>query len=137
MAGRRSISLRTKLASALLQMLRPDDAGKLVPIIPYEDAKLMSDEQIISLFHFDHGILHAHEGPDEAWNLTPRPILEHRTKTAKIDTPRAAKVVRHQRANDDAVNRLLARDRGERPAPSKWPKRKMQSRGFDQSARRS
>ena len=92
---RANIPLKTKLAAALLTMKRPDDNGELVLIIPHEHAKLMSDEQIISLFHFDHyPIPHAHEGPDEAWNLEPRLIAEHRTKTAKIDVPMMAKVDR-------------------------------------------
>jgi hypothetical protein len=90
--SRKAIGLRTKLASALLQMLRPNGDGTFARIIPHEHAKLMSDEQIISLFHFDHyPIPHAHGGPDEAWNLDPLPIAEHRNKTRVADIPAIAK----------------------------------------------
>lgn len=95
MSKRDHISFKTKLAAALLQMLRPDEDGKLVPVIPYADAKLMTADQIISLFHFDHyPIRKADGGADEPWNLTPRPITEHREKTAKKDKPELAKSAR-------------------------------------------
>jgi hypothetical protein len=96
MRKRQPLSLKTKLAAALLQMVRPDDSGSLIPIIPYEDAKKMTADQIISLFQFHHNILHAHDGPDEPWNLEPKPIMEHRRETATRDVPMAAKSKRIQ-----------------------------------------
>src|SRR5882672_6296640 len=58
---RKHISLVTKLASALLALGH----------VRYEDAKLMTQDQIISLYQFDHGILHAIDPINEFWNLTP------------------------------------------------------------------
>lgn len=129
--SRKQPSLKTKLAAALLQMLRPNENGQLVPVIPYEDAKQMTADQIISVFHFDHGVLHAHDGPAEPWNLTPRPIKEHRIKTATIDAPRAAKADRLSEAQEDFRRRVLARAPGE---PRKLS-RKIPSRPFPKSQR--
>ena len=69
--------------------------------IPYEHAKLMSAEQIISLFHRDHGILHATDPINEHWNLTWTLIKTHREKS-KLDTAIVAKskrIVRKQAAH--------------------------------------
>jgi hypothetical protein len=73
MASRKQPSLSTKLASALLAL------GD----IPYDDAKAMTAAQIISLYQFDHGILHetGHPDRDRYWNLTPMLIQRHREKT--------------------------------------------------------
>lgn len=115
--SRAHISDRTKLASVLLVLGQID----------YEHAKAMGRENFLSLWQFDHGILHAIEVNDEFWNLTPRLISPHREKSRK-DTSIVAKVKRISRANDAAVNRLLKRQGGE-PAPrSRWPSRKIQSR---------
>ena len=59
--------------------------------IPYDDAKQMTAAQIRSLYHFDHNIAHADDGPDVFWNLTPRLIAPHQRKTREIDVPRIAK----------------------------------------------
>src|SRR5262245_20640700 len=74
--------LRIKLASALLAL------GD----IPYEDAKQMSPEQIISLYQFDHHPIRDRDGgPFEPWNLRPMLISAHREKTARHDQPDMAK----------------------------------------------
>lgn len=92
MSSRAHIPLKTKLAAALLTMLRPDDNGKLVRIISHEEAKRLTADQIIARFHFDHWpIRKADGGPDQPWNLEPRPIAEHQDKTDKIDKPQLAK----------------------------------------------
>jgi hypothetical protein len=130
------IPLKVKLASALLTIKRPDDTGKLVPVIPHEQAKTMTAEQIISKFHFNHHpIPHAYDGPDEPWNLDPEPAESHREITAKIDIPRIAKskrVITARAAHAEALTakvtgeRVLSRDK---PGKRQWPKgRKMQSR---------
>lgn len=130
---RKHISLKVKLASALLKMLKPDDAGVLRPVIPFDQAKSMTADQIISRFHFNHHpIPHACGGPDEPWNLDPEPSEHHREITAKIDIPRIAKekrVIKRESAHLDAMERKLT---GELPVQrSHWPKgRKLQSRGF-------
>jgi hypothetical protein len=135
MSKRAHINMETKLAAALLQHLRFDDEKKeLVPLISYEESKTLTARQIISRFHLDHGIPHAHGGPDEPWNLTFRAVEDHRKKTAKHDVPRMKKGDRIARANDEHVRRLLAKDRGEPKPPSRWPSRKIKSRGFERRA---
>lgn len=123
------VNLKTKLAGALCHMLRPDEHGHLVRVISHDEAKRLTEDEIISRFDFHHHpIPKAHGGPDVHWNLEPMPRAEHREITAKIDVPRIAKGKRIQRANDEHVRRLLAKDRGEPKAQSRWPKRKLQSR---------
>lgn len=131
MTARAHISLKEKLAAALCQMLCDDGTGKLVPVIPYDDAKRMTADQVLSLWRWDHyPVRHADGGPDKHFNLVPRLIREHREKTAKVDVPQIRKADRIRRADDAAVNRLLARDAGEPRQRSRWPSRKIQSRGF-------
>jgi hypothetical protein len=143
MAGkrRRRISDRTKLAATLL------DRGD----IPYNDAKLMTASQIISLYHFDHNMFHesGHPDRDKYWNLKPRLIREHREKT-KRDAAIIAKGRRIRRdwAKLEALQRIetekiVARvfnsdaplDMYSKNYKNK-PKRKIRSRGFDKTRRR-
>jgi hypothetical protein len=121
MTKRAHISLETKLASALLALGH----------VPYSDAKLMSARQIVSLYHFDHGILHAIKPINEPWNLTPRLIAEHRTKSRK-DTSAVAKTKRLTAAKV-AHDRFIAT--GEKPPVPGRQKRKLKSRGFEQGHR--
>ncbi len=103
MSKRAHLSLKTKLAAALLALedYQIDPAtGKThrMPLIPYEDAKRMSADFICSLWHFDHHpIRKADGGTDHPSNLTPRLIAEHRAKTAKVDVPEMAKSKRIRR----------------------------------------
>jgi hypothetical protein len=137
---RKHISLKVKLASALLKMLKAGEDGKLRPVIPFDESKTLSADQIISRFHFNHHpIPHACGGPDEPWNLDPEPVAYHREITAKVDIPRIAKekrVIKGQAAHRLALNAKAA---GELSASSssKWPKgRKLQSRGFQKREER-
>jgi len=125
MSPRGHVNLTTKLAATLL-CLRDGDQ---MPLIPYEHAKLMSAAQIVSLFQFDHGILHTHDGPDEPWNLTPRMIIPHRIKTATVDVPVAAKVKHLTAAQEEFQRRILAKTYGGMPErKSRWPSRSMRRR---------
>lgn len=85
MSKRAHISFKTKYAAAL----------RLVGDIPYLHAKLMHEDQIISLFSVDHGILHAIDPIDEHWNLTPTLRGPHKEKSRK-DTGIVAKVKRQR-----------------------------------------
>lgn len=116
------ISLRKKLAAALRCQLVEVD-GKLVPAIPYEDAKKMTDEQVISLFQFDHGIQEGIGGPTVHWNLTPRFIGDHRRKTAKLDIPQIHKTKRLTEAHEAFQARVLAKSSPD-ATPDEHPKRK-------------
>jgi hypothetical protein len=85
---RKHISWKTKCAAALLQLRG----------VPYDDAKQMTEDQFLSLFHWDHNILHSseHEDRDRFWNLTPMLIAAHREKT-KTDAKIIAKGKRIRR----------------------------------------
>lgn len=111
--SRKHIGLKTKLAAALAHI-----AG-----IPMEHAQNMSEEMVISLFNFDHVILHAHGGSDEFWNLTPLLIMAHREKTARIDTPRFAKGEQIRQEHLDFQRRLLVPGAKREPKRSRWPSR--------------
>lgn len=110
MGRRPHIPLKTRLAAALCQMVRENADGKLERVIDHVSAKAMTEEQILSLWEWDHDPIPKHrDGPDEHWNLTPRPIPEHREKTAKVDTPGAAKDKRILAKQAEFQRRVLAK----------------------------
>jgi hypothetical protein len=118
---RKHLTLKTKLASAIRELFKID----------YEHAKLMTEDQILSLAQYDHGILHGIEVVDEHWNYTPRMILPHREKSRR-DTAIVAKAKRIDRKWEGF---MAAVSEGRKPPKhaSAWPKgRKMQSRKFKQ-----
>ena len=81
------MNLHTKLASTLLQL-----RGPLGPLVPREQAKLMTAKEIVARFQFDHyPIPKAHGGTDHPTNVEPRLIAEHRAKTRLQDIPMIAK----------------------------------------------
>jgi hypothetical protein len=121
---RKHISLKTKLAAALLQMRRATPDGRWELIIPHSQAFRMTADEIIALFHFDHyPVPHSQGGPDEPWNLDPVMVAEHQKKTAKRDIPQIAKTKRISREHEEFQRRMLA-PRDERPVKkSKWASR--------------
>lgn len=126
MEKRKQPGLEIKLAATLLQLGH----------IEYEHAKLMSARQICSLYVFDHWpIRHEAGGPAEPWNLTPRLIVPHRTKTAKIDAPQIAKI-RHLRAIAPALVIGELKHARTKPTASRWAGRKLQSRPFQKKTPR-
>lgn len=125
MTARAHINMETKLASALLALGH----------IPYDDAKLMTARQVCSLYAFDHNILHAIEANNAFWNLTPRLIVAHRQKS-KRDTGIVAKAKALTKDQEDFRRKALARPCGQkRERSSRWPSRKIQSRGFAKARR--
>ena len=107
---RKSIPLKTKLAAALLTVVRPNEAGELVPVIDYETGKRMSEDAVLAAFEWDHYPVAVHQGgKDVHHNLVPRPVKEHRAKTAKIDTPAAAKSARLSEEQEAFRNKMLAK----------------------------
>jgi hypothetical protein len=117
------VNLTTKLASALLTIVRDDGTGNLAPVIPRDEAKQMTAESIVSRFDFDHVELYALGGSIHPSNLVPRPRAEHREKSRK-DTSVVAKVKRLSKDQEDFRSRVLARAPGEPRARSgRWPKR--------------
>lgn len=130
MSARKAIPLKVKLAAALTHMLREDEAGKLVPIIQREDAKRMSEDEVLAVFEWDHVHPVALGGDNHHSNLSPLPKAGHRLKTAKVDIPRIAKVKRLTRKEQEFRARLLAKDAGEAPPEPKRRKAKIPSRPF-------
>lgn len=124
MTRRAYISFKTKYAAAL----------RIIGGIPYLHAKAMHEDQLISLFDYHHDIQHGLKPNDPMINHhsngTPMLRPEHKARFAR-DNAAVKKVTRLNRASDAAVNRLLAKQAG---APlertSRWPSRKIQSRGF-------
>jgi len=116
--ARAHISFKTKYACALLAL------GD----VPYDDAKLMHEDQIISLYHVDHGILHAVEVNNAFWNLTPRLIAPHRKKS-RADTSSVAKMKRLTEDQVEFVRKVLSRPcGGKRERKSRIPSRPFQKR---------
>lgn len=107
MANRKHIPRAVELAAALLQLV--DGDGKR--LIPHEHAKLMTADQIISLFARDHyPVRVADGGPDEPWNITWRLRHEHKVKTAMVDLPHLGKQRRiraREKAHQIAMNSIL------------------------------
>lgn len=136
MSRRKHISWKTKCAAALLELRR----------VPYGDAKQMTEDQFLSLFHFDHNMLHSseHEDRDRFWNLTPTFIMAHREKT-KIDAKIIAKARRISRKtfitilprsrDDDWIGNVLDNGFG-RQLSKRQRKAIIRSRGFDKTRRK-
>ena len=75
MSKRKHVSLRKRCAIFALAL------GD----VPYLDAKKMTEDQILSLYQFDHNMLHesGHADSEKFWNFTPRLIKAHREKTKR------------------------------------------------------
>ncbi len=113
------VPLVEKLAATLVCLLSQEQRDDLRSRKP-------PAKQVVSLFEFDHVILHCHGGADKWHNLTPMEKAPHREKS-KRDTSIAAKVVRV----DDKWNKFVAAmAKGSKPPKPKsaWPKRKFNTR---------
>jgi hypothetical protein len=119
MSSRKHISLTVKLAAALLKLGH----------VPHSQARRMTADQIIALYHFDHyPIPHAQGGVNEPWNLDPVLVAVHREKTAKIDLPMIAKTKRISKSHEEFRRKLLT-PRDERIKPkSRWGSRPFPNR---------
>lgn len=128
---RKHLSLTTKLAAALLMIPQRDQNGELVldgfgrpvPMIPFDEARLMTASQMVSLYEWDHSVLHSLGGPDHFAYLTPRLIMEHRAKS-KRDRKVIQKINRaeRKRAEQSAEMRLLNSAEALNAALDKLPK---------------
>lgn len=120
--SRKEPTLKAKLAAVVRQLLG----------IPFDHARLMTDDQVISLVQFNHILYHAdhkHEPwVDDHWNLEAMTIMAHRERTAKIDIPQIAKTRRITKSEAEFRERLLTpRDQRE-PKKSRWGKRPFPTR---------
>jgi len=137
----RGPNLREQLAAALLQheIAKAELEGRR-PIITWEESKQLDARAIRSRFELDHWPRPAWitDGVpcNDPWNLTWRPKAEHRLKTARIDTPAAAKSKRilAKQAEQQSFRQLCLSKAGqatEPPLPArKRPKRQWPSRPF-------
>lgn len=129
---RKKLSLTVKLAATLLALT--DAKGEL--LIPHDHAKLMSAEQVISLFEFDHyPIRHEAGGPDEPWNIQPLMIAPHGVKTATIDQPAIAKISRVSEEQAEFRQRMLAKSAPDDDLAPAVPRRAKRSRSFPEGKR--
>jgi 5-methylcytosine-specific restriction endonuclease McrA len=116
---RKHIPLPEKLAAALSLLLNEEERTKL-------REKRVTAKTVISLFEFDHAVLHALGGADSWFNLTPTLKSPHREKS-KRDTSIVAKVKRIERDDTKWRNLLRPKPRSFQES-SRWPKRKIPSR---------
>lgn len=148
MARGKEASLKERYAAALLHLeaARCTIDPTLQACIDREKAKQMSPEQIIGHFDVDHyPVPKALGGSNHPTNLNPIPRGGHKKKTAKKDIPVIAKVrrsvkeqkfvVKKNETRDEMVDRLW-NEKPKQELKKKWPKRKMQSRGFSPSSGR-
>jgi hypothetical protein len=129
MPPRKGIPMKTKLCAALCSLVHEED-GQLVPVIPRDEAKKLTEDEVLARFEFDHAVHHAIGGAEQHWNLTPRAKAHHRQKTAKQDIPQIAKTKRLEKATEEFRRKLLAKSGQIAETPDTKQKRKMQSRGF-------
>lgn len=121
MVARKHISHKTARAALIVQC----------GLVPYVDAKKMTEDQIISLFHLDHNILHetGHEDRDKFWNLTHTFIKAHREKT-KQD----AKIIAKGRRIRERIQEQKWYAESTAAPSRKTPQ--IRSRGFDRRYKR-
>lgn len=120
MVGRKEPSKDAKLAACIRELLG----------IPWDHARLMTDEQVLSLVQWQHEPYYWGQNKDEPWidehwNLKPMSIMAHRQITARKDIPQIAKTKRISREQEEFRKRLLT-PRDERPVR----KSRFQSRPF-------
>lgn len=126
--ARAHISFKTKLVAALCQMRHEVD-GKWELILNHAEAKALSEDQILSLFQWQHGVIpHGEGGPDTHFNIEPMLIQAHRKVTREVDIPGIAKRKRVATAHTEH-ERTMSTPRDQRPAkPSRWGSRPFQKR---------
>jgi hypothetical protein len=136
MKGRKHISWKTRCAAAVLDAMMRRERFGLYPQRWYDDAKKMTEDQFLSLFHWDHNILHEtkHEHRDQYWNLAPVLIREHREKT-QADAKIIAKS-RRIRSKFPPLAQLKTEGQLHDPWKPIREKRTIQSRGFDKTRSR-
>jgi hypothetical protein len=117
---RQYIPYPERLAAALVQLLPQEQRDVL------RDVKV-SAAQVIAMFQFDHGVLHALDGSDAWFNLWPMLKPEHQEKSRR-DTGIVAKVKRVSKAQEEHRRKMLAPKVPREERPSRWGKRKMQSK---------
>jgi|SRR5215831_18395452 len=137
---RKHLTRTTQLASTLLKL----------GLVPYDDAKRMHEEQIISLYEWHHVRPHAYKDTnlshldipdvDHFSNYEPLPIKEHREQT-KSDVKLIAKSKRLRARMEASLRALdvsmqLSKEQLAADFFNGKFKRKIQSRGFNKTLTR-
>src|SRR5580704_10187751 len=112
--ARKYINLREKLAAALSMLLPQEQRDEL-------RAAKAPAKTVIGLFDQDHAILHAFDGADRWFNLTPMLRAPHREKSRR-DTSIVAKSVRIRADHEEFRRRVLAVEKQPRDRSSRWPR---------------
>lgn len=132
MTARKDPNMTEKYAALVMTLVVEVD-GELVPLVSREEAKQMTAEQIASLVHADHDPIPFAIARDlgmtpkeynHPTNITIRPILAHRIKTAKHDVPQIAKGNRISAEQQDFQRRMLCRVGQAEPEEEKPQRRK-------------
>jgi len=116
---RSHVPLMEKLAASLVCLLSQDNRDDL-------RSRKVTAKQVVSLFEFDHIVLHCLGGSDKWFNLHPTEKAPHREKSKK-DTSIAAKV---KRADETWSKFTAAMAKGRKPPKkkSRWQSRPFQPR---------
>lgn len=104
--ARKYIGLREQLAAALSMLLPQEQRDDL-------RARQVPAKTVIALFSPDHNILHALDGSDRWWNLTPMLREPHKQKSRR-DTSIVAKVDRLTPAQAEFRRKVLERKPGQK-----------------------
>jgi hypothetical protein len=123
MVKRKHVPDRTKLAAAICALIE----------LPHEQAKAMSEGEILGLVDWDHfPHRHADGGKAVHWNLRPMLRHDHVIKT-KVDAADMAHERKVRRAVDAHTQRMLLKTGKRKPRPrSRWPKRPFRRRAYEQ-----
>lgn len=119
---RNYIPLPEKLAAALACLLPQELRDDL------RDRKV-SSSTVLEMFQWDHIHLHSLGGSDAWENLNPVLVAVHKEKSRR-DTSIAAKAKRIDKKWQEFTAENLSHPKPTKK-PSKWPKQKIQSRGFN------
>jgi hypothetical protein len=150
---KRDFPLKEQLAAALRDMMVPDGDGGWERAIPWEHARDMTSDQVLSLFRRDHyPIRYEMGGPNVHWNCQWLFKGDHDRKTAKKDQPEIAKSKRITAAQKAFQSALLAKGVPTEESARAWneetdsngirivvkgkPKAKIKSRGFQKGQRK-
>jgi len=131
------------VASLIVEFVTVEDAatGERVPLVTRDEAKQMTAEQIYSLTQRDHYPVRVETAIPLGWtprqynhptNISVKPIITHRVKTAKKDIPEIAKGDRITAEQAEHRRRMLAKSGAEAPPPPKKFKRAWAKRSFAQ-----
>lgn len=157
--NRRSPTPIEMAASALLHMAVSDGKGGVQYLFTFEERKSLAGAtpwQIVSLFEWDHDLLHTYGGDMHPTNMSPRLYRSHRMKSVidNREVKKATRIAKSTTAHREAMAAKLGLEPDKQPdAPEskrkgfesarpvrkpdkpKWGNRPMPSRPFQKGHR--